>query len=63
MLTVFGANCFRVPELAPDPRSDPVEIMLGDYRTPELWVVILRAQYGLDQPLPWGTFSFSRRTR
>src|SRR4030088_2991012 len=33
------------------PPGDPVQIMLGDYRTPELEAV-LRGRYGLDQPLP-----------
>src|SRR6202048_1960202 len=31
--------------------GDPVQVMLGDYRTPELEAT-LRARYGLDQPLP-----------
>src|SRR5579859_6255839 len=39
---------FLILRLTP---GDPVQIMLGDYRTPELEAV-LRARYGLDQPLP-----------
>ncbi len=35
---------------APTPR-DPVRIMLGPYATAEN-MAVLRAQYGLDQPLP-----------
>jgi glutathione transport system permease protein len=39
---------FLILRLTP---GDPVQIMLGDYRTPELETT-LRARYGLDQPLP-----------
>jgi ABC-type dipeptide/oligopeptide/nickel transport system permease component len=39
---------FLILRLTP---GDPVQIMLGDYRTPELEAT-LRARYGLDQPLP-----------
>jgi glutathione transport system permease protein len=48
--TLVGALTvmFLILRLTP---GDPVQIMLGDYRTPELEAV-LRARYGLDQPLP-----------
>ncbi len=39
---------FLILHLTP---GDPVRIMLGPYATPEN-IAILRAQYGLDQPLP-----------
>jgi ABC-type dipeptide/oligopeptide/nickel transport system permease component len=39
---------FLILRLTP---GDPVQIMLGDYRTPELEAT-LKARYGLDQPLP-----------
>jgi ABC-type dipeptide/oligopeptide/nickel transport system permease component len=39
---------FLILRLTP---GDPVQIMLGDYRTPELEET-LRARYGLDKPLP-----------
>ena len=50
MVTLVGALTimFLILRLTP---GDPVQIMLGDYRTPELEAV-LRARYGLDQPLP-----------
>jgi glutathione transport system permease protein len=49
-VTLVGALSvmFLILRLTP---GDPVQIMLGDYRTPELEAV-LRARYGLDQPLP-----------
>lgn len=49
-LTLVGALTimFLILRLTP---GDPVQIMLGDYRTPELEAA-LRARYGLDQPLP-----------
>ncbi|MGE3269066.1 MAG: ABC transporter permease [Chloroflexota bacterium] len=50
VLTVFGALTLVFLSLRMIP-GDPVEIILGDYQTPEL-VEIMRAQYGLDQPLP-----------
>lgn len=50
VLTIFSALTvvFLVLRLTP---GDPVQIILGDYATPEL-TAILRAQYGLDQPIP-----------
>src|SRR5258708_22209566 len=50
VVTLVGALTvmFIILRLTP---GDPVQIMLGDYRTPELEAV-LRARYGLDQPLP-----------
>ena len=50
VITVLGALTLVFLSLRLIP-GDPVEIMLGDYRTPEL-VAILRERYGLDQPLP-----------
>jgi ABC-type dipeptide/oligopeptide/nickel transport system permease component len=50
LITVIGALTLVFLSLRLIP-GDPVEIMLGDYRTPEL-VAILRERYGLDQPLP-----------
>ena len=49
-ITLVGALTvmFLILRLTP---GDPVQIMLGDYRTPELEAT-LRARYGLDQPLP-----------
>jgi glutathione transport system permease protein len=49
-LTLLGALTvmFLIVRLTP---GDPVQIMLGDYRTPELEQA-LKARYGLDQPLP-----------
>ncbi len=49
-LTLLGALSvmFLILRLTP---GDPVQIMLGDYRTPELEQA-LRARYGLDQPIP-----------
>src|SRR5690349_7938943 len=49
-LTLVGALTvmFLILRLTP---GDPVQIMLGDYRTPELEQA-LRARYGLDQPIP-----------
>src|SRR5260370_4776605 len=50
VVTLGGAHSimFVILRLAP---GDPVQIMLGDYRTPELEAT-LRARYGLDKPLP-----------
>src|SRR5579859_5284450 len=50
LLTLIGALSvmFLILRLTP---GDPVQIMLGDYRTPELEQQ-LRARYGLDQPIP-----------
>ncbi len=50
VLTIFGALTvvFLVLRLTP---GDPVQIMLGDYATPEL-TAALKKQYGLDQPIP-----------
>ncbi len=50
VVTLVGALTvmFLILRLTP---GDPVQIMLGDYRTPELEAV-LRARYGLDQPVP-----------
>lgn len=50
VITIFGALTvvFLVLRLTP---GDPVQIMLGDYATPEL-TAALRKQYGLDQSLP-----------
>ncbi len=45
---------FLILHLSP---GDPVRIMLGPYATPET-VAALRAQYGLDQPLPLQYFSW-----
>jgi ABC-type dipeptide/oligopeptide/nickel transport system permease component len=49
-LTIVGAISivFLILRLTP---GDPVEVMLGDYATPEL-IATMRKQYGLDQPLP-----------
>jgi ABC-type dipeptide/oligopeptide/nickel transport system permease component len=49
-VTLVGALTvmFLILRLTP---GDPVQIMLGDYRTPELEAT-LKARYGLDQPLP-----------
>jgi len=49
-VTLVGALTvmFLILRLTP---GDPVQIMLGDYRTPALEAT-LRARYGLDQPLP-----------
>ncbi|MCC7370510.1 MAG: ABC transporter permease [Chloroflexi bacterium] len=60
VLTVFGALTLVFLSLRLTP-GDPVEIMLGDYRTPEL-VAILRAQYGLDRPLPVQYLVFVKNT-
>ena len=50
VLTMIGAISivFLILRLTP---GDPVEVMLGDYATPEL-IATMRKQYGLDQPLP-----------
>ncbi len=50
VITLVGALSimFLILRLTP---GDPVQIMLGDYRTPELEAT-LRARYGLDKPLP-----------
>jgi len=50
VLTIIGAISivFLILRLTP---GDPVEVLLGDYATPEL-MAIMRKQYGLDQPLP-----------
>jgi ABC-type dipeptide/oligopeptide/nickel transport system permease component len=50
VVTLVGALSimFLILRLTP---GDPVQIMLGDYRTPELEET-LRARYGLDKPLP-----------
>jgi len=50
VVTLIGALTvmFLILRLTP---GDPVQIMLGDYRTPELEAT-LRARYGLDKPLP-----------
>jgi len=60
ILTIFGALTivFLVLRLTP---GDPTAIMLGDYATPEL-VATLRAQYGLDQPLPVQYLVFLKNT-
>src|SRR5919202_774771 len=60
VLTIFGALTivFLVLRLTP---GDPTAIMLGDYATPEL-VAALRAQYGLDRPLPVQYVIFLRNT-
>ena len=60
VLTIFGALTivFLVLRLTP---GDPTAIMLGDYATPEL-VATLRAQYGLDRPLPVQYVIFLRNT-
>ena len=60
VLTIFGALTivFLVLRLTP---GDPTAIMLGDYATPEL-VATLRAQYGLDRPLPVQYIVFLRNT-
>jgi ABC-type dipeptide/oligopeptide/nickel transport system permease component len=49
-LTIVGAISivFLILRLTP---GDPVEVMLGDYATPEL-IATMRRQYGLDRPLP-----------
>src|ERR1700681_4312184 len=50
VITLVGALSilFLILRLTP---GDPVQVMLGDYRTPELEAT-LRARYGLDQSLP-----------
>ena len=50
ILTIFAALTvvFLILRLTP---GDPVQIMLGDYATPEL-TAVLRKEYGLDRPLP-----------
>lgn len=50
VFTLIGALSvmFLILRLTP---GDPVQIMLGDYRTPELEAA-LRARYGLDQAVP-----------
>src|SRR3954468_21509654 len=50
VLTIVGAISivFLILRLTP---GDPVEVMLGDYATPEL-IATMRHQYGLDRPLP-----------
>ena len=60
VLTVFGALTvvFLVLRLTP---GDPVQIILGDYATPEL-TAALRAQYGLDKPLPVQYVVFLKNT-
>ncbi|HUX87326.1 MAG TPA: ABC transporter permease [Chloroflexota bacterium] len=60
VLTIFGALTivFLIMRLTP---GDPVQIMLGDYVTPELTATI-RKQYGLDRPLPVQYFTFLKNT-
>lgn len=60
VLTIFSALTvvFLVLRLTP---GDPVQIILGDYATPEL-TAILRAQYGLDQPIPVQYLVFLKNT-
>ena len=41
--------------------GDPVQIMLGDYATPELTATI-RKQYGLDKPIPVQYYTFIKNT-
>jgi ABC-type dipeptide/oligopeptide/nickel transport system permease component len=50
ILTIFAALTvvFLILRLTP---GDPVQVMLGDYATPEL-TATLRKEYGLDKPLP-----------
>ncbi|HUY99216.1 MAG TPA: ABC transporter permease [Thermomicrobiaceae bacterium] len=60
VLTVFGALTivFFILHLTP---GDPVQIMLGDYATPEL-ISALRQHYGLDRPLPVQYVTFLKNT-
>ena len=60
VITVFAALTvvFLVLRLTP---GDPVQIMLGDYATPEL-TATLRKQYGLDQSLPVQYIVFLKNT-
>jgi ABC-type dipeptide/oligopeptide/nickel transport system permease component len=60
VLTIFGALTivFLILRLTP---GDPVQIMLGDYATPEL-VATLDKQYGLDRPLPVQYVLFLKNT-
>jgi ABC-type dipeptide/oligopeptide/nickel transport system permease component len=60
ILTIFGALTivFLIMRLTP---GDPVQIMLGDYVTPELTATI-RKQYGLDRPLPVQYYTFIKNT-
>jgi ABC-type dipeptide/oligopeptide/nickel transport system permease component len=60
ILTVFGALSLVFLSLRLTP-GDPVQIMLGDYATPEL-VTIMRQQLGLDQPLPVQYLLFVKNT-
>ena len=60
VLTIFGALTivFFILHLTP---GDPVQIMLGDYATPDL-IATLRAHYGLDRPLPVQYLTFLKNT-
>lgn len=60
ILTIFGALTivFLIMRLTP---GDPVQIMLGDYVTPQLTATI-RKQYGLDKPLPVQYYTFIKNT-
>ena len=59
-LTIVGAISivFLILRLTP---GDPVEVMLGDYATPEL-IATMRAQYGFDRPLPVQYAVFLQKT-
>lgn len=60
ILTIFGALTivFLILHLTP---GDPVQIMLGDYASPQL-IATLRHQYGLDKPLPEQYVTFIKNT-
>lgn len=60
ILTIFGALSivFLILHLTP---GNPVEIMLGDYASPQLIATINR-QYGLDRPLPVQYYMFLKNT-
>src|SRR6266511_4937491 len=60
VLTVLGALTLVFLSLRLTP-GDPVQIMLGDYATPEL-VATMRQRYGLDQPLPVQYLVFLKNT-
>jgi peptide/nickel transport system permease protein len=60
VLTVFGALTLVFLSLRLTP-GDPVQILLGDYATPEL-VATMRQRYGLDQPLPVQYLVFLKNT-
>lgn len=60
ILTIFGALSivFLILHLTP---GNPVEIMLGDYASPQL-IKTLSEHYGLDRPLPVQYYDFLKNT-